>query len=104
MFSSLQKHICATTLIEITLFVVRVPVLSVQMVVADPIVSQAARWRTYYKTQDFTSIFLKTESTPAKVIMEDYAAHLRAYCKEHKKQEVKENCTYQGLVCHHLTH
>jgi hypothetical protein len=46
------------------------------MVVADPIVSQAARWRTYYKTQDFTTMFLKTESTPATVIMEDYAAHL----------------------------
>jgi hypothetical protein len=81
------------------------------MVVADPIVSQAARWRTYYKTQDFTLIFLKTESTPAKVIMEDYTAR-NTKSKSRKILHTKDlsaiilrieyaSLKHSPLECHH---
>jgi hypothetical protein len=45
-FHHQKKEFIATNTTDITLFVVRVPVLSLQIVVADPIVSHAARWRT----------------------------------------------------------
>lgn len=50
-----------------TLFVVSVPVLSLQIVVADPIVSQAARWRTCKASIITTEKYFELLNMPQKI-------------------------------------
>jgi hypothetical protein len=77
------------------LFVVRVPVLSVQMVVADPIVSQAARWRT----KDLSAIILRIEYASVRVTANGSPSGTATTTIVTCHQTFLER-----ILCHHVAH